>query len=318
MFQRLLVPLDGSSRAEQALPVAARLARASGGTVVLLRVVSPPTELLPSTTAGLDTSSQRVDPDFAEATHYLQRVTKMSSLLDIYTETVVSSGQATATILSTVDARQIDLIVLCSHGYTGMKHQVLGSVAEQVAHYAPVPVFLLREGEAESAVFQQHVVDFLRVLVPLDGSVRAKAALVPAAQLIASLTAPEHRALHLLRVVVLPDAEQSSHNEREAIVQKAEQYLTTTVEHIHEELPANSAAGHTFSVTWSVTIDDDIAAGIIRVAEDGEGGEVSGSADMIAMAIYEYPGLQRDATGSVTRRVLQGTRLPLLIVRPQS
>ncbi|MEO8956828.1 MAG: universal stress protein [Ktedonobacteraceae bacterium] len=317
MFQRLLVPLDGSSRAEQALPVAARLARDSGGTVVLLRVVSPPHELAPSTAAGQETSPEPSDADFAEAMHYLQRVTMMSSLLDIHTETVVIVGQATATILSTVDARQIDLIVLCSHGYTGMKRQVLGSVAEQIAHYAPAPVFLLREEEA-SAVFHQHVVDFLRVLIPLDGSPRAKAALVPAVQLLALLAAPEHCALHFTRVVVMPDAEQSSHSERAAIVQEAEQYLTTTVELIHEELPANSAAGHTFSVTWSVTIDDDIAAGIIRVAEDGEGGEVSGSADMIAMAIYEYPGLQRDSTGSVTRRVLQGTRLPLLIVRPQS
>lgn len=315
MFQRLLVPLDGSSRGEQALPVAARLARASGGTVVLLRVVSPPNELAPSTAA--ETSPGLIDADFAEATHYLQRVTLMSSLLDIHTETVVISGEATATILSTVDARQIDLIVLCSHGYTGMKRHVLGSVAEQIAHYAPAPVFLLREGEAESAVFHQHVVDFLRVLVPLDGSPRAKAALVPTVQLLALLAAPEHRALHLTRVVVMPDTEQSGHSEREAILREAEQYLNTTVEHIHEELPANLAAEHTFSITWSVTIDDDIAAGIIRVAEDGEGGEVSGSSDMIAMAIYEYPGMQRDATGSVTRRVLQGTRLPLLIVRPQ-
>lgn len=316
MFQRLLVPLDGSSRAEQALPVAARLARASGGTVVLLRVVSPPPELAPSTATGQETSPEPSDADLAEATHYLQRVAMMSSLLDIHTETVVISGQAVATILSTVDARQIDLIVLCSHGYTGMKRHVLGSVAEQIAHYAPAPVFLLRDEAA--AGFHQHVVDFLRVLVPLDGSPRAKAALVPAVQLLALLAAPEHRALHLTRVVIMPDTEQSGHSERAAILREAEQYLNTTVEHIHEELPANLAAEHTFSITWSVTIDDDIAAGIIRVAEDGEWGEVSGSSDMIAMAIYEYPGLQRDATGSVTRRVLQGTRLPLLIVRPRS
>src|SRR5581483_4597586 len=242
MFQRLLVPLDGSSRAEQALPVAARLARASGGTVVLLRVVSPPTELAPSTAAGQETSPGLIDADFAEATHYLQRVTRMSSLLDIHTETVVISGEAVATILSTVDARQIDLIVLCSHGYTGMKRHVLGSVAEQIAHYAPAPVFLLREGEAESAVFHHHGFDLLRVLVPLDGSPRAKAALVPAMQLLGLLAAPEHRALHLTRVVVMTHIEQSSHSERAAIMQEAEQYLNTTMEHIHEALPANLAA----------------------------------------------------------------------------
>ncbi len=318
MFQRLLVPLDGSTRAELALPVAARLARASGGTVVLLRVVSPPTESASSTTSSQGTSAELVDPDFAEATNYLQRITRMSSLLDIHTEPVVNSGQATATILSTVDDHQIDLIVLSSYGYTGIEHQVLGSVAEHVAHYASIPVFVLREGEGASAVFHQHVVDFLRVIVPLDGSTRAKAALVPAVQLIASMAAPGHRALHFLRVVVLPDAEQSSHNEREAILQEAEEYLKAVVQHIHEELATSSVTEHTLEITWSVTIDDDIAAGIIRVAEDGEGGEVSGSSDMIAMAMYEYPEMQRDATGSVTGRVLQGTKLPLLIVHPQS
>lgn len=142
MFQRLLVPLDGSTRAELALPVAARLARASGGTVVLLRVVSPPTELPSSTTSSQGTSTELVAPDFAVATNYLQRITRMSSLLDIHTETVVNSGQASATILSTVVDHKIDLIVLSSHGYTGIKHQVLGSVAEHVAHYAPIPVFV--------------------------------------------------------------------------------------------------------------------------------------------------------------------------------
>lgn len=76
---------------------------------------------------------------------------------------------------------------------------------------------------------------------------------------------------------------------------------------------------HRLSVTWSVTIGDDIAAGIARMAENGEDVEEVGvfeGCDIVAMATHGYSGLQRWAVGSITERVLHATRLPLLIVRP--
>jgi nucleotide-binding universal stress UspA family protein len=319
MFQHILVPLDGSSRAEQALPVAARLAQATSGTVVLLRVVSLPAEFMFYPAADPDVVQSIIDDDLEEARNYLDCLTRVSSLSGVHTETAVIVGQAASTVLWMVGARRIDLIVMCSHGYTGMKRWILRSVAEKVAHHAPVPVLLLREGGPALVGTPPHAEGPLRALIPLDGSARAKAALVPAAQLIAALSAPGPGALHLTRVVVLPDAEQISHSERAAIVQKAKRYLNATVEHIREGLDASPVAALKLSITWSATIDDDIAAGIIRVAEDGEGTEdigVSGSSDMIAMATHGYSGLQRWAMGSITERVLHATRLPLLIVRP--
>ncbi len=187
------------------------------------------------------------------------------------------------------EAQAIDLIVLCSHGYTGMKRWVLGSVAEKVAHHAPVPVLLLREGGLALAGTPPYAKGPMRALIPLDGSARAKAALVPAAQLIAALAAPGLGALHLTRVVVLPDAAKISQGEREAIMHKAKQYLSTTVEHIREGLVASPVADLKLAMTWSVTIDDDIASGIIRVAEDGdkaEGAGVLGGSDVIVMATH--------------------------------
>ena len=73
------------------------------------------------------------------------------------------------------------------------------------------------------------------------------------------------------------------------------------------------------TLTWSVTIDDDIVAGIVRVAEEGEeveGAGVLGKSDVIAIATHGYGGLDQWAMGSITERVLQVTSLPLLIVRP--
>lgn len=319
MFQQILVPLDGSSRAEQAMPVAVRLAQASGGTVVLLRVVGLRTEFIPYPGPDPGRLQAIIDADHAVgARDYLERITQMRSLSSVHTETKVIVGQPGDIILSVMDTHHSDLIVMCSHGYTGFKRWVLGSVAEKVAHHARVPVLLLREGGPALVGTPPHAEGPLRALIPLDGSARAKAAIVPAAQLIAALSAPGPGALHFTRVVVLPDAGRISQSEREARMHKAKQYLSTTVEHIRQGLVAPPVADLKLVMSWSVTIDDDVASGIIRVAEDGEdtaGAGVFDGADLIAMATHGYGGWQRWAMGSITERVLHDTRLPLLIVR---
>lgn len=319
MFRNILVPLDGSARAERALPVAARIAQVSGGTVVLLRVVRFSTEFVPYPTVAPWTIQTINKADLAEVRNYLERITGMNSLIGVHTETAVIEGQAADTILSAVETHHIDLIVLCSHGYTGMKRWALGSVAEKVAHHAPVPVLLLREGGPALVGTPPHAEGPLRALIPLDGSVRAKAAIAPAGQLIAALSAPGPGALHFTRVVVVPEAAKISPSEREARMHKAKQYLSATVEHVREGLIASPVADLKLAITWSVTIDDDIASGIIRIAEDGEdtqGAGVLNGSDVIAMATHGYGGLERWTIGSITERVLHATKLPLLIVRP--
>jgi nucleotide-binding universal stress UspA family protein len=319
MFHHILVPLDGSTRAEQALPVAARLAHASGGTLTLLQAVNLPTMVAPYPAMDPATMQMINDADVAEARRYAERVTRLSSLKNVHVETEVIVGTAAATILMVAETQHSDLIVLCSHGYTGMKRWVLGSVAEKVVHDASIPVLMLREGGPALVGTPPRAEGPLRALVPLDGSVQAKGALVPAAQLVAALSAPGPGALHLTRVVVLPDAAKISTSEREAVMHKAKQYLRTTVEHLHAGLVAPAVADFKLAITWSVTIDDDIASGIIRVAEEGEethNVDVADSSDLIAMVTHGYSGVQRWALGSVTERVLHATRLPLLIVPP--
>jgi nucleotide-binding universal stress UspA family protein len=285
----------------------------------VLRVVDPTAEFMPHPAIDTRAIQELIDAEMEEARSYLDRVTHVSSLVGVHTETAVIFGQAAATIISEVEAKHSDLIALCSHGYTGMQRWVLGSVAEKVARYAPVPVLLLREGGPTLVGTPPHAEGPLRALIPLDGSLRAKLAIVPAAQLVAALSAPGPGALHLMRVVVLPEAAKISQIEREATLEKARQYLSTTVEHVREELVASPLADLKLAITWSVTLDDDIAAGIVRVAESGEDTEdigISGSSDLIAMTTHGYGGLQRWAMGGVTERVLLATKLPLLIVPP--
>jgi len=141
---------------------------------------------------------------------------------------------------------------------------------------------------------------------------------VPAGQLAAALSAPGRGSLHLTRVVAFPAVDQRSRGEGEASMQKAKRYLSSTVGHLREGLVAGSLADLKLSVTWSVSRDDDIAAALIGVAENGEDAEgagVFGRCQMIAMATHGRGAFQRWAMGSITERVLHGARLPLLIVR---
>jgi nucleotide-binding universal stress UspA family protein len=323
MFQRILVPLDGSDGAERAIPVAARIARASGGSIVFIRVVPPPSEVgmfgagLRGTIA-MKPEVEASEKEFADATNYLVTVITayVDELAGIATETDVASGATSPTIFSTAGYEYVDLIVMCSHGETGLKRWVLGSVAQQAVRHSPVPVLVLNEHGVVPPV--PDAARPLRVLVPLDGSELAESALEPAAQLIAALTATAQGELHLLRVVDLPSAygrmksqAYMSDGVQEEARKEAEAYVKAVADRLYESTFATGK----LNVTSSVAVSTDVAGTIIKLAEQTEGAE-SSSCDLIAIATHGRGGLRRLVLGSVTEHLLGSTRLPLLIVRP--
>lgn len=323
MFRRVLVPLDGSDRAERAILTAARIARSTGGSVVLLRVVSTSIEFWPYMAPQPTLAQAIIDADLEEASKYLASVTALPELNGVSTETMTLYGPTAATILSVAYSHDVDVIVMCSHGYTGVTRWIMGSVAEKIARHSAVPVLILREGGPIPVGPHTDGRPF-RVLVPLDGSTRAKAAIEPAATLASILAAPGRGALHLVRVVKPHVGEttltpEQREGEQQQGVQKAKKYLSSTVEHIREGLTAHSVKDLDLTITWSVAVDTDVASAIMRVAENGEDAEgagVFGGCDVIAVATHGYGGLQRWAMGSVTERVLNAAKLPMLIVRP--
>jgi len=331
MFKRILVPLDGSKRAECALPVAARIARASQGSIVLLRVVAIPARYGPymyeSYLSQVPFYAQQVlDLETVKAQEYLADVTQLPVLAGITIETEVLPGATEPAIEIGMHERHVDLVVMCSHGYTGFKRWVVGSLAQKLARHSPVPVLVLHEGGTlpiGSFPDPSRPLRALMGLVALDGSALAETALVPAAQLVASLAAPARGILLLTRVVNLPqnadDQSRGAHVDprvREAALDEARTYLSAVADRQRDALPTDLK----LSILVSVAAGKDVANTLLMVAERGEdaGGSLAlGSCDLIAMATHGRSGLERLAMGSVTESVLGATKLPVLVIRPQ-
>jgi nucleotide-binding universal stress UspA family protein len=310
MFRRILVPLDGSDRAEQAIAAAAIVAHASGVSVILLHVVT-------SDVTSVDTPQVlqgTTDANIERAKQYLATVASCTTLAGISVTTEVLAGDPALTIFPAAHTHQADLIIMCSHGSTGIRRWSMGNVSQKVARSSPLPVLILREGAGVLTNLHPGGVRPVRVQVALDGSPLAEAALLPAAQLSASLSTPAPGALHLVHV--LPLAVQDDQIIHKSAQVEAETYLQA----IKQRLLTEDATDLKLQITTVVGINSDVADTLIGMAEDSEGMETVEDfegCDCIAMATHGRGGAQRWLMGSVTERVLHATKLPLLIIRPQ-
>src|SRR5437868_1110806 len=172
MFQQIMVPLDGSELAERALPCAERLGVATGAALHLVHVVElAPPLTWPFAPAYMPGSiyDDVVAQETQQATAYLDKMRERVAASGVHVRTEHMVGYAAATLLDYERDAGIDLVVMCSHGRTGLARFALGSVAERLLHHGTAPVLLVRPfGDPVSL---EHAV------VPLDGSERAEEAL---------------------------------------------------------------------------------------------------------------------------------------------
>lgn len=309
MFQDILIPLDGSSRAEKVLPVAARLAHITDGTVSLLQAVWPPSVYMAS--VGEILLPDILDETIPAAKVYLEGVAKKSSLESVRSETEVMIGHPAEAIIAAAKADNVDLVVMCSHGYTGEMRWAMGSIAEKVARHVPSPVFILYEDSVLLTKLASIPHRPVRILVPLDGSEHAEIVIAKAAMLAAALSAPAHGELHLTHVVSSRGRDESSIDEE---LERTGHYLCSLVEHIKHHTLGNVNVPPDLILTWSVTVGDDVASEILQTAEGSERGEVAVGCQVIAMSAHGRGGHQLWSLGSTTERVLQAARKPLFIV----
>lgn len=148
-LQCLLVPLDGSALAEQALPVALELARESGATVHLVRVVEPYWRSL-AAAMGVATAyvppsdSAEVEQDMIdEARAYLDGIARQQRRVGARVAWEVRTGPAAPEILRAASTIGADLVIVSSHGRGGLQRLALGSVADVLVRTGPAPVMLV-------------------------------------------------------------------------------------------------------------------------------------------------------------------------------
>ncbi len=312
MFQRILVPLDGSARSEQAIPVAARIARAFGGTVIMVCVVPPAARSgkvrMSEAYPGVGTDEQ-----LAEATEYLKSVAASETLSSTPIELHTAIGTIAPTLLDAVQSLSADFLVVCRHGLTGLTQWGLGSVAHKLVQQCPVPLLLLPDDGRTFAALEHRQI---RALVALDGSSFSEALLEPVAHLLAGLAQAKSQqaALLLLQVVGIPAsygrfrsqvASPDGAGRRAEAEQRAEQYLGA----VAKRLATGDLAKYHLAVTTRVASDLDVAKTIVHAAEHD-------LVDVIAMTTHGWGEVLRWALGSIMERVLHASRTPLFILRP--
>jgi nucleotide-binding universal stress UspA family protein len=147
MYEKILVPLDSSELAECALPEIKNLiAEGFPREIILLSVVTIPTL---SVGEGIDYPALK-NSRFEKMRNYLEGVRERIAAEGITVKTEILEGDAAQMINSYVKKNGVDLIVIATHGYSGMKRLMFGSVALRVLHDAQVPVLLIRpEGHRE-------------------------------------------------------------------------------------------------------------------------------------------------------------------------
>ena len=156
-IKRILVPTDFSADAAAALTYAVRFAQPFGASIHLLHVVADPmaagawsSEVYTAETAGLHINLVR-DAE--------QRLQQQAAEKGAPITTEVRTGHTAHAILDLANKKGIDLIVMGTHGRTGLAHLVMGSVAERVVRLAPCPVLTLRAetGAAQTTADQERV-----------------------------------------------------------------------------------------------------------------------------------------------------------------
>lgn len=301
---QILVPLDGSALAEAVLPHAVGLAQAMGRALTLAQVVAPSSTLLMLTNPALApsiTSDDWFTRARQDAEIYLNGVAKRlkTAAVPVHAEVLVGENVAGTLVAYTMDKNPATLITMATHGRSGLRKVLMGSVAQQVLHMTPVPLLLVRAGHNNTG---QHVLTYRKICVTLDGSPFAEQALERAKPLAAALDA------ELVLVGVGPGIGDSSLADAgiTPMWMLAEQEATHIQlgNYLQRQTRRLEAEGLR---TYARFVHGVPATEILRVGTEEQ-------ADLIVMATHGHSGLTRLFLGSVAQEVMRNACLPVMLV----
>lgn len=296
MFDTILIPLDGSELSERALEPALALARWPHARILLLHVATFPQLLLSSGRGEGEVWEEDLkDHVRLEAEDYLRSVEQRFP--DYNIDICVGEGDEAGAIVDLAAQEKVGLIVMTTHGRSGISRWLLGSVTERVLQQAPCPVLVIREERP-----------IRRVLITLDGSACSEQALIPGHELATRLGAE----LTLLRVFPGDTLRKDEHEQLEWVEAGLTRRMVGTVrQHLHNYLveQAKKVARPGQHID-TVVLEGSPAATILDFATVQD-------FDLIVMATHGHSGLQRWIYGSVTNRVMRHAPCHMMIVRPR-
>jgi nucleotide-binding universal stress UspA family protein len=289
-FNKILVPLDGSELAEAALNPALAFAEAQSAEVVLLRVVVPlAIKLDPDLYQRVIDNGQKV------AKTYLDSIRARSPYSSARLKGDIVVGKAAKSIIDYSQENEIDLIVMSSHGRSGISRWVYGSVADRVLYHATCPTAVIHP-QVETEPFTHK-----RIMVPLDGSLLAERALKPALKLAQAVSAE----LVLLRVTfmpLIPPGPIPGWPGTEVVMNEDEQEAKAYLQRVRDSLPDSP-------IQLRVHISaSSVAESIIDMADELQ-------VDLIVMSSHGRSGIGRWVFGSETEKTLRGAHCATLVIR---
>jgi nucleotide-binding universal stress UspA family protein len=298
MFRKILVPLDGSELAEEALEPALSLAEKADGEILLLSVAVQDFALARSRPGlGMDLVEELTTHSRERLNGYLASVQKAQASSPVTFRCKVEEGDAAGVIVDTAAAEDADLIVMSTHGRSGISRWLMGSVTERVLRGAPCPVLAVR-----GDVTLEHI------LITLDGSKLSESALEPGLAMAGLLDGR----VTLLSVESPVAVAPSLVTDLEA----AEAGLGTRVRNEFYHQTGDYLRGVAASCRESLGRDVDIAPRTGNVAPAILDYVESKKVDLVAMATHGRTGLRRWVYGSVTEKVLRKAECAMLVVRP--
>jgi nucleotide-binding universal stress UspA family protein len=307
MYRRIMVPLDGSSLGEYALPPALSLARRAGATVDFVHVCTPvgPNAFGGELDAPVLGESQREQMRERAHTYLHQLAGSLSTRWEVAITATVLDGRAADSLCDHARAAGADLVVMTTHGYGPLARAWMGSIADKLVRRLPMPVLLVRpHAEALDLLEAVHERAFEHVLIPLDGSALAEEILKPALALGALMDA-EYTLMEAIEVPVLgyaPAAPAVGLDDQILEEWRAEAWAY--LERIAARIRTRGLVARTI-----VTLAPPAMA-IIDYAREH-------AADLIALSTHGRGGLARMLLGSIADKVVRGADVPVLIQRPR-
>jgi len=316
MYHKVIVPLDGSELAEGVLPHVVELIRGRDSQVYLLSVTPTARGVTPPVVDSRPRKGEERERVEQELGKYLRKVAQRLEPVAAEVELAVRFGRPADEVLAFAEGVGADLIAMTTHGRSGIRRWIFGSVADRILRGATCPVLLVRAGRgAVTAPLPQ--TPYRRILVPLDGSELAEQVLPYVKALIrSSRISPPEGVTRIFLISVLTTGLGDRTVTLLTSYPPGLQLSTTALHYAEVELKRYLRSVATVLRDHGAMTHVEVRRG--TPADEILTHAVKVEADLIGMTTHGLSGLSRWAHGSVARKVLRGARCPVILVRPAS